>query len=136
MNDRDPYWYVDLGKILNVRSVMITTRADVSWEALGSAQVLLGNQSWVDGGSVGSFSLCGSVESAFGPNTRQPVYCNQGRGQPARYVAIYRPASQTQLTLCEVDVVADTPADTSLNYNPQQQQQRASRKLQRWLGRA
>lgn len=135
INDPSPWWVLDLGQAINVQGVLITTRSDYGWAALGNTQVLLGSVPWAGPASAASFTSCGQVKSSFGPGVRQPVYCNEGNGVRARYVVLYRPSLKGSLTLCEVDILTDSLARSmALSADSEGQQTAeggASRKLLR-----
>ncbi|XP_026547933.1 fucolectin-like, partial [Notechis scutatus] len=95
--EKDPWWYVDLGRQYAISSVVVKSREDCCGERLRGAQIRV-----ADCVPNRGFSnrLCGTIT-----NTRlgaiSTISC---KGQVGRYVIVTVPGRTVSLALCEVEV--------------------------------
>uniref|UniRef100_A0A8C8SK30 Fucolectin tachylectin-4 pentraxin-1 domain-containing protein n=1 Tax=Pelusios castaneus TaxID=367368 RepID=A0A8C8SK30_9SAUR len=98
-NNKEPWWRVDLGTRHSISAVIVKNREDRDWEKLKGAEIRVGN-SLEDNGKKNP--ICGNI-----PDTSQgsvsTICCD---GLQGRYVTIFIPGREEDLTLCEVEVIA------------------------------
>ncbi|XP_077096484.1 uncharacterized protein LOC143747549 isoform X8 [Siphateles boraxobius] len=99
--DRDPWWRVDLLAVYGVTRVSITNRGDAVAERINGAQIRIGN-SLVNNGN--NNELAATVVSIPAGVTKTFKF----KPINGRYVNIFIPGRNKYLTLCEVEVFADT----------------------------
>ncbi|XP_026149692.1 uncharacterized protein LOC113122505 isoform X4 [Mastacembelus armatus] len=97
VNDRNPWWRLDLQKTYNIDTVTITNRKDCCPERLNGAEIRIGNSLNDDGNSNPRCAVISSIPAGIS----KTFVCN---GMEGRYVNIVIPGRQEYLTLCEVEV--------------------------------
>ncbi|KAI8512315.1 hypothetical protein Bbelb_089540 [Branchiostoma belcheri] len=96
--ENDPWWYVDLGRVVTVDHVTIVNRRDCCSERITPFNVHVGYST-----NVASNPRCGGNHHFPPTETEHNVHCGGLRG---RYVGIRLPGKKRILTLCEVEVYA------------------------------
>ncbi|CAM4630528.1 unnamed protein product [Leuciscus chuanchicus] len=104
--ERDPWWRVDLGQVYRVTRVNILNRGDAVTERINGAQIRIGNSPWNNELAATVESIPAGVLKTF---DFQPI-----KGQ---YVTIVLRGRREYLTLCEVEVFADTSTYTCVPRN-------------------
>ncbi|XP_070535677.1 uncharacterized protein [Ptychodera flava] len=100
LEERDPWWMVDIGRSTNVYKVTITNRQDCCSEDLVGAEVRVGNSPNLDDNDV-----CGAqVTESDIANENIEIICACGEPINGRYVSVHLPGITRSLTLCEVSV--------------------------------
>ncbi|XP_067250481.1 uncharacterized protein [Chanodichthys erythropterus] len=100
ISEFNPWWRVDLKEVYNVSKVMITNREDCCQERIRGVQIRVGN-SLKNYGNDNELAV--TVSTAYrGTSTFEfePI--------KGRYVNIVLPGNSVTLTLCEVEVFAET----------------------------
>ncbi|XP_069791219.1 uncharacterized protein [Narcine bancroftii] len=92
---KDPWWRVDLKSTYVFFKIRITNRGDCCSDAIGGAEVRIGNSLENDGNRN---KLCGTIRSVAGSYT---LDCS---GLAGRYMNIRVPGHNKVLALCEVEI--------------------------------
>ncbi|XP_051977056.1 uncharacterized protein LOC127639195 [Xyrauchen texanus] len=104
--ERNPWWRVDLKHVYNVTNVTITNRGDCCVERIDGAEIRVGNSLNNNGNNnqlvevISSIPLGATKTFTFMPTSGQ-------------YVNIHLPGDAKILTLCEVEVFAETEGAVS-----------------------
>ncbi|XP_041958045.1 uncharacterized protein LOC121716004 isoform X1 [Alosa sapidissima] len=95
----NPWWRVDLLKKYRVHSVVITNRGDCCPMRLQGARITIGNSPEINGGN----QICGNISNPAGQS-----WTFNCEGMEGRYVHVYIQGRSEYLTLCEVEVYAES----------------------------
>ncbi|XP_030638987.1 uncharacterized protein LOC115819623 [Chanos chanos] len=99
-SETNPWWRVDLLEVYSITSVTITNRADCCSDRINGAEIRIGNSPDNDGNSNPRCSVISSIP----PGGSTTFKCH---GMEGRYVSVFLRGYKQQLTLCEVEVMAN-----------------------------
>uniref|UniRef100_A0A3B4GW48 Fucolectin tachylectin-4 pentraxin-1 domain-containing protein n=1 Tax=Pundamilia nyererei TaxID=303518 RepID=A0A3B4GW48_9CICH len=102
LDEKNPWWRVDLLAVYKVSAVTIINRQDCCSERILGAEIRIGNSLDQNGNQN---PRCGIIESLDGT----PTYTFQCHEMEGRYISVITPALLKALTLCEVQVFASLP---------------------------
>nr|XP_020504448.1 uncharacterized protein LOC109995164 [Labrus bergylta] len=116
LEETNPWWRLDLRETHAVTSVKVTNRGDCCAQRLDGAEIRIGNSAENNGNDN---PKCASI-SHIGEGKTVTFYC-EGGSVMGRFVNVIIPGPNNYLTLCEVEVYADTapppPATESMLLN-------------------
>ncbi|XP_005748015.1 uncharacterized protein LOC102212765 [Pundamilia nyererei] len=111
LDEKNPWWRVDLLAVYKVSAVTIINRQDCCSERILGAEIRIGNSLDQNGNQN---PRCGIIESLDGT----PTYTFQCHEMEGRYISVITPALLKALTLCEVQVFASLPAPEAVTPSP------------------
>ncbi|XP_073677667.1 uncharacterized protein [Garra rufa] len=97
LEEKDPWWRVDLEKSYNITRVNITNRKDCCPERIGGARICIGN-------SLEKYCKSNKLAATIGLIPAGETESFMFEPIEGRYVNIFLPGKKKTLTLCEVQV--------------------------------